>query len=488
MLALAMVPITIAVGVAADMGNRNNLKAQLQAATDAATLAAGKEFNKTEGEMQAIADSFFHSNFKASGNASSPSVTLTKSETDDVDCIQVEGMVVVENTFMRVVDNGSDVIKATAEACQQASGLEVVLVFDNTGSMNSYGRLSALKQAAKDFTDILFGSNETSETVKIALVPFSSAVNVGTSNSTAAWLDRSGQADFSKLNFKSNNWHNWKAWNKLTNRSWTGCVEARKGALAVDDTPPTTGNTLFTPYFAPDEPGNSTYRSIISGNYYYNSYLSDSRTNSLDNRQRHQGKYNNKSVNTTSRGPSSGCSVNPIMPLNGTKATIKDNINAMSASGHTMIPEGVGWGLRVLSHHEPFSEGVDKSLDENKNVTKVMVLLTDGENYFATTGSNHNKSRYGAYGYLAQNRVGTTSTSQADNKLNTLTTQACNNVRNAGIITYTFAYQVNNSTARQIIKNCAYDESKYFDPPSSQALKANFRKIANELRDLYLSR
>ena len=65
--------------------------------------------------------------------------------------------------------------------------------------------------------------------------------------------------------------------------------------------------------------------------------------------------------------------------------------------------------------------------------------------------------------------------------------KACNNVKAAGVVTYSFAYNVPSATQRNLIKNCASDPEKYFDPPSNAALVENFQQIADELRKLHLS-
>ncbi len=484
MLGLAMLPIAMAVGVAVDHGNQVDVMTKLQAATDAAALAAGKDFDKSEEEMQAVADQFFFANFGETSNSTAPTISVTKDDANGNECLSVVGAVTVKNRFMKLASKDQNVLTAEAEACRATTGMELILVFDNTGSMNNYGRLGALKEAATHLTNILFGDKQSSETLKIGIVPFSSAVNVGSEYASANWIDKTGAAAYSKLNFKSSTWHNWKAWNKISNRSWTGCVEARQGSLAVDDTPPTTGDTLFTPFFAPDEPGNSQSTSEVNGNQYRNSYLPDSKTNSLDNRQRHQGKYKNATVSTTSRGPDRGCSVQPLTPLTGTKQTILDAIGSMVASGYTHIPEGIGWGLRVISPGEPFTEGTEFN---NPKIPKVMIMLTDGENTFDSE-SNHNDSTYTAYGYLDQARLGSSNYSSAIGAMNNLTAEACNNVKNAGVTVYSFAYQVYDTTAKNIMRNCASDPEKFFDPPSNTQLVQYFEQIADELRGLYLSK
>jgi hypothetical protein len=68
--------------------------------------------------------------------------------------------------------------------------------------------------------------------------------------------------------------------------SWQGCVETRPGALGLNDDAPVSGtpNSLFVPYFAPDEPGtkdatlySNLYSRWLNNNSYqaYNSYIDD---------------------------------------------------------------------------------------------------------------------------------------------------------------------------------------------------------------------
>ncbi len=164
-----------------------------------------------------------------------------------------------------------------------------------------------------------------------------------------------------------------------------------------------------------------------------------------------------------------------------------ETINNMRADGYTHVAEGVGWGLRVLSPGEPFSEGVSY---DNKEITKAMVLLTDGENTFDTNGlsGNINGSTYTAYGYLKEARLGSSNYWTAITAQNNLLRDACNNVKSAGIVVYSFAYNVPSSTQRNLIKACASSPEKYFDPPSNAALVKNFQMIADELRRLHLSK
>jgi Flp pilus assembly protein TadG len=474
--AIAIVPLMMAGGAVVDYANWVAVQARLQAATDAAALAAGREINLSDAELRELATHYFVSNYGNPSNSGTPQMTLSQ---DSEGNIRVDARVTVENYLMKAAGMQSQVIAASAQVSKESTGLEVVLVFDNTGSMAQRSRLSTLKVAANDFVEILFGPRESADSLKIAVVPFSQFVNVGADKASASWLDTAGKNPYSNDNFDASDptYHNWKAWSDLNNRSWSGCVEARPGALAVNDTGPDSANpsTLFPPAFAPDEPDSGSYG---------NDYLDDRTSSSNpEARQENYRKYRGKSVSSLSSGPDKGCNIQPLQALTNVKAPVLQTIRNMRADGYTHVAEGVAWGLRVLSPGEPFTEGVSFT---NKEIRKAMVLLTDGENTFDAE-SNHNRSTYTAYGYLGQKRLGSDNYWAGVDRQNDMLQEACNNVKANGVTVYSFAYEVPSSTQRNLIKACASSPEKYFDPPSNEALVKSFQQIADELRRLHLS-
>ena len=497
--AMASLPLMMAGGAAVDYGNWVAMEARLQAAVDAAALAAGREVNLTDAEMTRVAADYFYSNFGDPKNADLPEVVLTIKDNK----VRVDARVTVDNYLMKAVGKTSQTISTFAEVSKEATNLDVVLVFDNTGSMAKEQRLSTLKVAANDFVEILFGPRDVVETLKVGVVPFSQFVNVGPDKSNEPWLDTQGKNPLSQANFKQAGWHNWMAWENVTRRSakhtWEGCVESRAGALSVSDTTPdpTDPDTLFPPAFAPDEPGKvSENQSCYGSNQtkqncgwstkyrYYNTYMTDSGADgNLDDMQRDVTKYRRNPANPKSRGPNQGCNIQPIQALTNRKAPVLQTIKGMKADGYTHVAEGVGWGLRVLSPGEPFTEG----RPNDGQTTKAMVLLTDGENTFEDQ-PNHNKSTYTAYGYLAQERLGSSNYWTAIDRQNDLLQEACDNVKAEDVVVYSFAYNVPSATQRKLIKDCASSPEKYFDPPSNTALVRSFQQIADELRRLHLSK
>ncbi len=247
---LAIIPLVMAAGAGVDYGNWVAVNSRLQAATDAAALAAGRAMNKTEEERRQIANDYFHSNFGQPKNSGVPSMTMVL---DELGNINVTGEVTVKNYLSAVAGFTETKIAAASQVRKASEGLEIVLVFDNTGSMGQLNRLNTLKKAANDFVEILFNGKTENPGLKIGVVPFSQFVNVGPDKATAFWVDTGGLNTQSHANFLDPAWHNWTAWqavnDKQKNLSWPGCVESRAGAMSIDDTTPDTnnGDTLFPP-------------------------------------------------------------------------------------------------------------------------------------------------------------------------------------------------------------------------------------------------
>jgi Flp pilus assembly protein TadG len=173
--AISAIPLMMAGGAAVDFGNWVAVEARLQAAVDSAALAVGREISLSTAEKERLASDYFHANFGSPKNARTPNVTLTL----DGNKVRVDASVVVDNYLMKAVGRDSQQISTFAEVSKEATNLDVVLVFDNTGSMAKEQRLSTLKVAANDFVEILFGPRETASTLKVGVVPFSQFVNVG---------------------------------------------------------------------------------------------------------------------------------------------------------------------------------------------------------------------------------------------------------------------------------------------------------------------
>ena len=502
---LALIPIVLGVGVAIDYGRALIVREHMADAADAAALAIGSWPGLTQDEQKAKAQQFFDANFPPTKIGTVGAIDV-KFEGDDIK-VTVSGQ--VPTTFMKLANIDTVGIGVTNTITKRERNIELVLVLDTTGSMGQGGKLNAMKSAAKKMVDTLFDGKATSTTLKIGVVPFSVAVNIGSDKINSGWLDKAtysaGNATSRPIAFedldKTNGVSALSLYSKI-GKSWTGCVRERDGAAyELTDAPPSSGTpaSLWVPYFAPDEPD-------TSGIDYANNYLSDGSYSSATcvkappsgannatkeqyKRQCYTGKY--KSFSSSSKGPAYNCPPAKITPLTDTRQTVVNAIDALAANGNTVIPAGLLWGWRVLSSTAPFTDGAAYS---DEKWVKAVVLLTDGENDVSEGSNGINKSVYNAFGYAKNGHLGNTSGSNADATLDTKTTAVCTAIKNVSraaggkeeIQVYTIGFQVT-SASKTLLKNCASKPDMFYDSPSNEQLAGIFQDIAQGLGELRIA-
>lgn len=479
--ALALVPIVLAGGAAVDYARAFVVQQRLSAALDATALALGATTETDPDKLSQMAQDYFNANYPAAEIGVPGNLQFTINNT----VVSMSATAELDTTLMHVVGITKMDVAAAVEVTKEKNAMEVVLVLDNTGSMGSGGKIEALREASSNLVEIMFGDDQTPDNLKFGLVPFSASVNVGSQYLNSGWIDVNAQSSVHGIQFENGTGNVLDQYDKITNKSWNGCIDARPAPYDTDDTPPDAGNpdTLWVPYFAPDEP--DWQAASANGYWYGNSYLGDEVSNGntdVDFRQRRLPKYENEWVN--SDGPHFNCKNQPLQSLTNSKATILAAVNAMNAAGSTVIPIGLAWGWRVISPGEPFTEGASY---EDEEVKKVIILLTDGRNDIGAL-NNHNRSWYNGYGYVGQGRLGTTDPSAAYNELNSRTAQLCENIKSAGMLVFTITFQVGNATIQNLMRDCASDPGKYFNSPSNSELQTTFETIGTELSKLRISK
>jgi Flp pilus assembly protein TadG len=501
---LSIIPLLIAVGLGVDYGRGLLVKERMEDALDAAALALGSWTDLSQSEMQAKAQQFFDANYAGSTSGTEPTVSLSTS--GDNITVSVSGE--VPTTFMQLAGYDTMNVQAASTVTKKQRNIELALVLDTTGSMAQNGKIQALKSAATDMVNNLFEGQSTSDTVKIAVVPFAAAVNVGASNANASWLDTGGKSSIAQEDFNGVN--PWTLYGELQNRSWSGCVRERAAPYDLTDDPPDPSipDTLFAPYFAPDEP--DSMQGSGYGYGYANNYLPDGdtstttcTTNGGGGRGRGHGshetctttymtdpeiqastaKYNNAYVNSSSNGPNFNCAASSLIPLTETKSTILNAINALTPNGSTALPTGLLWGWRVLSPTPPFTEGA--AYDDDKWV-KALVLLTDGENDVGGGSNGFNESYYNAFGYADKGHLGSGNGSQAESDLDSKTLTVCDAIKAKGILLYTIGFQVT-SHSQSLLQSCATEPDMFYNSPSTADLDGIFSDIAQGLGELRIA-
>ena len=525
-IALAIIPVFAAMGLAIDIGRSYLLQSQLSYAIDSAGLAGGRAFD-TDNRLSDVL-MFFNANFSDGyGGASlvegSPAVTFD----DENNTILIEASAKMPTHFMQIA--GIDELKVSARTVIQREmrGMELVLVMDNTGSMRGSGKMGAMKDAATELVDILYGDRETIPNFWVGLVPYAATVNIGTDHTDwlvhqsydpdAAWLSADPDGD-ERVGYHPDHFQP---------TSWKGCVEAR--SYPNDSNDETSSEEAWYPHLwrttlgafqntdhdpdetVYDETDPATWGEFLNGDNHWDpdGSLSDlSEENSAQN---------------DGTGPNLGCGP-AITPLVAEKTTVQDAIDEMLPwhRGGTMANLGLAWGWRVLSPKWRGIWGgdspVELPLDYNApSMEKVVILLTDGVNQWydwpgkkwTVDGEDHysglpgaNKypgnhddtykaewpgADYTAYGRLSEGRLGTTSNNGAKNEVNDRMLELCESMKTEDILLYTITFRLSDSSTRSLYENCATSPDHYFDSPSNSDLQQVFVEIANELSKLRIA-
>ncbi len=435
--AVMVIPMMALAGAAIDYSQATSIKNQIQTSADSAALAGGRAFAQSDDEdyISDIAKKVFAQNMVNSGFAGTIEPTVIFLE----DGIRVEATTTMPTKFLQLVGMSSLSVGTFSEIEISAAQLEVALVLDTTYSMDG-SKLRALKRSATMMINTLM-TKDDGGSVKVGLVPFSRYVNIGMSNRNEPGINV--PADYTNGEHCTNNcsWRRvpgssysctndgapatcwrWETYNCGTlvcypkNYRWHGCVGSRNNPLDVRD----------DRYGANPVPGLLDWRP--------------------------QGAWNNL------------CQTAPLTRLTDHKSSVISGISSMSADDSTYIPSGLAWGWRILSAQEPFSDAEPAS-DE---ITKVLVLMTDGENTVSPSYPLHDQSD--------------------ENEANDLTQDLCVNIKDDDIIVYTIAFDVSDNTIESILESCAGNGGRYFDANNASDLEDAFKLIAKDLMDLRLTR
>lgn len=489
---LLMVSLTATAGAVVDYVNVQNTRAIVQQALDTTTLALQPLIlTKTEAQIKSQAQDLINQIAAVNGL---PITIETADEDESAGILFLQAKVDIPLYFVALVGMNTITARIASQVTKKATHQEIVLVLDNSGSMAQQSRMTNLKTAAINATNTLMANVSATSDVKMGVVPFTSYVNVGKHNNAAAWMDVAGQNDIGNDNFDSDDDDSTPYTGPVNRLSlynqigidWMGCVEARAhystGSgkhLDTDDTAPTASNknTQFTPLFMPDERSNDSN--------YTNSYMSDTANscpsvNGLSTRERQERLCKYSPQNTASgSGPNDDCPATEILPLTDTKQDVIDEINAMSASGGTNIHQGTIWGFRVLSPTQPFTEG--GAYDDD--LSKVMIIMTDGENTTSASNNINGAYWYSAYGYPWNGRLGAVgwSTSQLEAEMDNRTLESCANAKAEDITVYTIGLNPPNNSTRTMLETCATSTGHAYFPSNPSELDSVFQAIANEI-------
>jgi uncharacterized protein YegL len=249
LMAVVAVPVLAVVGMAVDYTRANAARTAFQVSLDATALMLSKTA-ATDPELQTHATDTFNALYK---HPEVNSITITPTYTSGLDGshLNLHGTGVINTNFLGVIGVSQIDISANAVSTWGNTRLRVALVLDNTGSMSSAGKMTALKTATHNLLDQLKSAAHQAEDVYVSIIPFSKDVNFGPDNYNQTWLRWdlwdavNGTCSDNRYGNQSNCVSHSKVWTPANHNTWNGCVTDRDQNYDTKNTAPVAGATLY---------------------------------------------------------------------------------------------------------------------------------------------------------------------------------------------------------------------------------------------------
>lgn len=439
MFAICLFFIIGLLAVAVDLSNGFSAKQRLQDTTDAIALLAAKDKSlDTPAKLEAAAQALYDVTY--------PGQKGVRIVIEDMQRNGDEVIVVSKNnidTYFGGVFKKSDLdVSVTSSAVYATKAMDVALVLDTTYSMSENNKIGGLKVAANNLLTTF--DELDNENLRVSVVPFAQYVNVGLSRRNANWLDVPADS---------------------TTRGAEVCrmkrdVVSRSNCRRIQKTCTNDGVSFDCSYNQCDLQYGPEYESCttpVSRKTWKGCV--GSRTAGYDERVAYSGRKVPGLLNTN-------CG-KELQTLTNNMTTAKSTVSSMTAAwnnGDTYIPSGVLWGWRTLDESIPLSSTGSGAVSQRE---KVMIVMTDGKNEGSKNGKKHNGSNQNA----------------ANNK----TDATCEAAKRDGVTIYTIAYDVNDTTTKNMLTRCASNSANFFDAGNASELNKAFQAIGDALNELRIS-
>ncbi len=449
--ALTVIPILTIAGFAIDFQLATTAKAKVQSAVDSAVLAATKSLQegRTVDEIRAEARTYVNAMLgegivgndqQAASNRSLKCTNLTLGINPDTEEVEAEIRCASSTTLSQVTGRDKVDFKVSSAVTYGIGKLEVAFVFDVSGSMASSGRMTSLKDAAREAIDVLLpvgGGMGEPDDVRLSMVSYDDMVNA--------------KSYFQALtNVAPTRTYNWTG-KVCTNRSGNSCWQ---WSSTNQNRSTTITNTCVWERSGPDRfndeaPGATRWLTPVEPTF-----------NAVYNRWEYQ-YYRNGALRTVTSPPT--CNNDTFVPLTYNRAPLETFVNNMQPLGFTAGHIGTAWGWYLVAPDwNSVWPAASQTLPyDEPDAVKVVILMTDGE--FNQWRHNTNGSS------VVQNRA------------------LCTALKDAGVVVYTVALQPSNSS-RTEMRNCATSEAYAFTPSNGQQLVDTYKVIARSISDLRISR
>jgi Flp pilus assembly protein TadG len=461
--ALFAIVVFGSMGLAIDGLRWMNAKKQTAIALDAAVLAGGRALqvdSANRDKALAVAQKFYEQNVSARGPVIDDTIRFSVGSNGL--SFEAEGNAYIETSLLSIFgisklplidEPGAGHSRAELGVGKNAEiNLEVAVMLDVTGSMKGT-KLADMQAAAHDLVDIIIWDDQSTFQSRMALIPFSQAVNVGSTYFNAV-TNKETNSTVSSLRLPGTETNSDHAFDWLksvllppAHAQSSGCGGPNQGG----DGDCNSGGG----------PSDSYSSCVVERNG------PDGFTDLAPGPGKFLQVYDiaKQSVSHVKDSPCRPGSVT-IQPLTPDKTKLHTKINSFVASGYTAGHIGTAFSWYTLSPEwgSVWPTASVPSAYGDDAVKKIAILMTDGEYNTAYNGQSNGNSA-----------------SQA--------AQLCTNMKAKGITVYTVGFELgNNAAAIDTMRNCATSTGEFYNAESGSALKQAFRDIALRISRLYLSR
>jgi Flp pilus assembly protein TadG len=453
--ALALLPIVGFVGAAVDYSHANAVRTAIQAAVDSTALMLSKEAaTLTSAQINTKAFNYFMTMFNRP-DAKNIVVTPTYSTNGGSQMI-IKATADVPTNFMGIMGFNTMAVSASSTAKWGNTKLRVALVLDNTGSMSSAGKMTALQTATKNLLNQLKAAVTNTGDVYVSVIPFSKDVNLGASNYNASWIYWGTSAQDTGL---------------TDNTSW----DANNGSCSRGSAFTNRGDCVSYPICSKTQYTSQSQCQNKNGTWYTSAGRWTPANHStwngcvMDRGNASAPSTNNYDTNVVAPSTSNTATLYPAeqygncnqaaMGLSYDWTSMTNLVNAMSPNGNTNQGLGLQLGWLSLVGGGPFTV---PAMDPKYRYNQVVILLTDGLN--------------------TQNRWYTT-----QSKIDARETLTCNNIKAAGITLYTIQVNTDGDPTSTLLQNCASTSDKFFLLTSATQIVTTFNTIGTALSNLRIS-
>ncbi len=436
-------------GIGVDLMRNEMERTRLQSVADRAVLAAA-DLDQTLDPEAVVRDYF-----DKSGMAEYVS-SVTVDEGLNYRTVTVDATTTMNTQFMSALGIDTLNIPARSRAEEKVNKVEISMVLDVSGSMNSGSKMQNLKNAAGEFVDSVL-TEDTEDLISINLVPYSQHVNAG-------------PLIFNRMNVNTIGQDG-----KLTHNK-SHCIE-----FDNSDFNSVALNTAKTYQHMQHFQWNTT--SIQSGN----------QQNTLFDTMCPRYEYER------------------IIPTSQNATYLKGQINKLKPRAGTQIFIGMKWAAAML---DPSFRSINSSLISAGHVDnafsgrpvsysddetlKTIVLMTDGQNssaarirsyYYRTESLRAHWSRYN-FSYYVQRYLGSnygrySYTKYSESTGDVLLKNMCDAAKEKNIIIWSIGFEVLDHGAN-VMRDCASSPSHFFRVEGVEISDA-FDAIARQINQLRLT-